>query len=189
MAVEEAILNWLIGEKTINEEERELYEYALSVLWSSVSLLILVLIVGVITGTVREGLLFLLPFLIMRKFSGGFHTRRMWTCIVSSTIVLSTCMVCIKYLCTGIMMNIVLVIALCSLMIWSPVDTENRRLNPEEKRSCKAIVFAMAVVFGLLYLMLVLSKHNQAAVCIAIGIILTASLQLPHIVESFLKTE
>ena len=189
MVVEEVVLNWLIGEDTINEEERELYAYAISVLWSTISLLILVLVVGLLMGTVKEGLLFLLPFLIMRKFSGGFHTRRMWTCIISSTIVLSACMGCIKFLHTGIVMNVVLVIAICNLIIWSPVDSENRRLNPEEKHFCKVVVSVMAVIFGLLYLMLVLSNHDQAAVCIAAGIILTAMLQLPHIVESFFETE
>lgn len=187
--VREALLSWLIGEKSINEEDRELYAYAVSVLWSTLSPLILVLIIGMVIGTVKNGLLLLLPFLIIRKFSGGFHTRRMWTCFVSSTIVLSVCIICTKFLHAGAILDVMLTAALCSLIIWSPIDSESRRLEPEEKRSCKVIVSAMAAIFGLLYLILVLLKHDQEAVCIAIGCILTASLQLPHIVRTLLKTE
>ena len=38
---------------------------------------------------VVEGLLMILPFMLIRKFSGGFHLKSSTVCLVSSTLLLS----------------------------------------------------------------------------------------------------
>ena len=84
-----AIAKWLLHAGAISESDRELYEYAAYSFLFSLLPLCLIVILGCITGMVIEGLLMILPFMLIRKFSGGFHLKSPGICLVSSTLLLS----------------------------------------------------------------------------------------------------
>ena len=71
----ETVVDWMIRQKVINEKEKELYGYALY----SVGLLILPLLfavgIGFILGSIKSGIALVVPFMILRKYSGGYHAK------------------------------------------------------------------------------------------------------------------
>ena len=65
--------DWLVQQDAIESCDRELYEYAMhSFLVSAIPLAIFLIVSGVI-GMLTEGLLIVIPFMVTRKFSGGYH--------------------------------------------------------------------------------------------------------------------
>ena len=75
----------------IHEEEKELYEYALH---SAVLLILPLFLAGTIGfcfGSIRTGIIVVIPFMILRKFSGGYHAKKLSHCLMGSVMLLSLC--------------------------------------------------------------------------------------------------
>jgi len=177
-------VGWLIKCNAIENEDRELYEYAVNVLILTIAPLVLVMVIGLVTGWLYNGILLILPFLIMRKFSGGFHARYASVCFILSVAVLIICMYLTTVAVLDIRLNLCTVAALVSLAWNSPVDSQNRRLDQTEHVRYKHIMVGLAFAFGLLYFVLVILKYTQCAVCISTGIILTAFLQFLGVIKN-----
>lgn len=73
--------------------------------------------------------------------------------------------------------------AMVSLFLLSPVDSKNRRLDEDEKRRYRVVTGILTTAFGLLAAVLFFCGWENASVCISLGIILTAGLQIPCIIS------
>ena len=185
----EEIVSWLIRCEAIQETDRELYEYAVHSLWLNIAPLILVLMFGAIMGSVAEGVLMIIPFMAIRKFSGGYHAKKEWHCLVSSSLLLTACVYLTGQLKYGIVMNGLVTASIISLIVFSPMDTENRRLDVEEKKQYKIFTCVIVLVIVMVYFALVMFHAYNYAVCIAIGLMLSAGVQVPCICKKLLKIE
>ena len=83
------IVKWLLHAGAISENDRELYEYAAYSFLFSLLPLILIMLLGCASGMLLEGVLMIVPFILVRKFSGGFHLQSPGVCFVSSLLLLS----------------------------------------------------------------------------------------------------
>lgn len=83
------IINWLIKSKAIKDDEREQYEYAHKSIVLLISPAIISITIGCIMGIPVDGIFEVMPFLFLRKFSGGYHARHAWTCLVGSSILVT----------------------------------------------------------------------------------------------------
>lgn len=175
----EIIVAWLIKHKTIRYYDKELYEYAVYSILLSVMPLIIIMIIGNLMGKTKESIFVILPFMIVRKYSGGFHTKYSWTCFLGSCGLLFLCIYMATHIQYSIELSIVTLIAVLSLCIFSPIDSENRRLTFEEKKRYKRITCVIAIVFLDLFAILRVLGADDYAVCIAIGLILSSLLQMP----------
>lgn len=182
------IVEWLINHDAIESGDKELYEYALYSLWLLVTPLFLAIIVGMCFGGVKEGIIIVMPFMLIRKFSGGYHAKHLWMCLTSSTLLLSLCVWISSYLKYDWKLAGIMAIAGIGLGYLSPIDHENKRLSNEEKKLYKkvtAILTGMSWGAALLFQIL---GQELYAVCISLGIMLTAGLQWPVILVRWLKT-
>lgn len=178
-----SIVTWLIRHDAIKDADRELYEYAVYSLLITLSPLLIIIVIGCLMGMVKESVLLILPFMIIRKFSGGFHAKHGWTCFIGSCAVLFLCVILASHITCNVVLDAVVLGAVTSLCIWSPIDSDNRRLSDGEKRRYKKVTCVTAVTFMLLYVLLCLAKSDTYAVCIAVGLVLPAGLQLPCILQ------
>lgn len=185
----EGIITRLIECSVIGEADRELYEYAVHSLWLNVAPIFLVLLLGGVMGRIKEGLLLIIPFLAIRKYAGGFHAKKESTCLVSSSLLLALCVYLTGHLNFDIILNCFVAVSIISLMVFSPIDTENRRLDAEEKKRYKFLTCVRVLIVAVVYLMLVMCHAYNYAVCIAIGMMLSAGVQVPCILKRMMKIE
>lgn len=177
------IATWLIKHGTVPREDQELYEYAAYCFILSISPVVITMVIGSTMGKIVESILIIIPFMFIRKFSGGFHAKHAWVCMIFSCSILFSCIYMATHVKYGILLNIIVICAAISLMMFSPIDSENRRLDLWEKKKYKSTVAIMVIVFVSLYCLLLLTNYNTYAICIAEGIILTAGLQVPCMLE------
>lgn len=174
---------WLCRCDAISDEDIELYTYAIQVCITTVSPLIMILCISAALGHIPEGILLVLPFLTIRKYSGGYHAKTALRCFISSIILCITYLLAAIYLSNGFGILLIMVPAGISLMLLSPVDSVNRRLSDTEvlrfRRKSRTITLCYLVV----YAAFTAAHHNTYAVCIALGIVLAASLQLPCLLQ------
>lgn len=178
-----AVVKWMIQYNAIDEREKELYEYALH----SAALLILPLllagVLGFCFGSIKTGILVVIPFMILRKFSGGYHAKKLSHCLISSVILLFLCILFATHVTHDWVVLVAAGIASVSLMIFSPIDHENRLLDEDEKRDLKKVTIFLVCVLNGLGIILFLFGNRKAAISFFIGIVLAAGLQIPYIAK------
>ena len=141
----------------INEEEREIYRYGLSNGMVILLNLFTTLLIGIFSGHLLSAALFTLFFMLLRSYSGGYHSdSRVFCYLVSSAVLLIP--VYTSEVMTKIPAGLVVAILLAAsavIFILSPMDSPKRKLDAEEKRhfgkKARLILFAELAVFGLLY--------------------------------------
>lgn len=185
----DAVTNWMIRCHVIHEEDKELYKYAIHSFFLLLSPLILAGGIGFCVGSVKHGFAVILPFIVLRKFSGGYHAKNLHTCILGSGFLLLLCIICSIHVQCDWRLAITTAIASVSLIVFSPIDSENRRIDRDERRSYKKMTVFCVTVFGVLDIILFLLGKYIYTSCFSIGILLTAGLQVPCIVKKGKSTK
>ena len=128
----------------------------------------------------------IIPFLVIRKFSGGFHFRSAVLCMVTSITVLILLLIFTVRIALLPVFDIGIVLSVISLSLNSPIDSEARRLDEEEISHFKRTAALIAVSFMIIYMILraafiisALQVLIGIAKSLSSGIILAALLQIP----------
>lgn len=177
-----AIVKWLLHAGAISDNDRELYEYAAYSFLFSLLPLCLVVLLGCITGMIIEVLFMILPFMLIRKFSGGFHLKSPGICLVSSTLLLSAFLLLIRLVVDKqpmIFFTFLVAASALQIFLCSPIDNDARKLNEKERLVFKKIARIMSAMFLVVYLLLLLLGLLRFSVPVGAGILLTALLQVP----------
>ena len=131
-----------------------------------------------------EGILMILPFMMIRKFSGGYHLNSSVVCFISSTLLLSTSLALIGLINSLGSYDVLLCAAVMNalqIFVYSPIDSKKRKLSKKEQEVFREIARLMVSVFLAFSLLLYFLGAEKFAVPIWMGIIITALLQLPCI--------
>jgi len=149
------IADFLIRQKIVSEEQREIYEYGLELSISSVIGIIIVLAIGFISGKFWESVVFYIVFCFTRLFTGGFHAPNHLLCKVAFTVALLLVLTA-DWLLSGIESYYWFILHLYSLVIvcqFAPIENSDKELSERQKvrRKITAII-AMAVWLAVMFL-------------------------------------
>lgn len=177
------IAAWLTCEGTVSVNERNLYGYAAySLFWGLLPVLIAAS-AGFLLGVIKESLLMMLPFMLIRKFSGGYHLKSEKICLCTSTLLIILTCTILRWILYHVqnytILSIVTALSCVSLCALSPIDSSERKLNPKEKQVFRRIAQVISCLTLMVYFSLILLRLTGGAVSICMGLILAAVLQLP----------
>lgn len=82
----EAITDILVENSVIAEEQKSLYTYGLHQLGITILNVATTLVIGLFVGMVWQGLLFLLAYIPLRRYAGGYHAKTELRCYMASTL-------------------------------------------------------------------------------------------------------
>lgn len=141
----------------IKEEEREIYRYGISNGMVILLNLFTALLIGIFSGHLLSAALFTLFFMLLRSYSGGYHSDSRVFCYLASSAVLLVPVYTsevMERIPAGLVAAILLA-ASAVIFILSPMDSPKRKLDAEEKKHfgkrARLILTAELAVFGLLY--------------------------------------
>lgn len=184
--VSRAVAKWLLKHGAISVNEKELYEYGIYSFLFTLTPLFLVLMVSIPLNMAVEGILLITPFILLRKFAGGFHFQTPLPCIIVSTLVLLGCLLEISVILeygSFIIHTLLVYASIVPICILSPIDSENRQLSAKEKSAFHRIAIVLATINAALYSLLLILRTVEIAIPLGTGMILTALLQLPCLFE------
>ena len=184
--VSRAVAKWLLKHGAISVNEKELYEYGIYSFLFTLTPLFLVLMVSIPLNMAVEGVLLITPFILLRKFAGGFHFQTPLPCIIVSTLVLLGCLLEISVILeygSFIIHTLLVYASIVPICILSPIDSENRQLSAKEKSAFHRIAIVLATINATLYSLLLILRTVEIAIPLGTGMILTALLQLPCLFE------
>lgn len=177
------IINWLVNCNAIEEADKDIYCYAINSFFLSVCPMLLAIGFGILMRCVKQSIILIMPFLMIRKFSGGYHTKNLWSCLLCSCLLLPLCLTLSFYSKCDWKLGMITVLATVSLILFSPIEHSNRPLCRDEKGRYKKITAILVAVFLLLDAVCFFRGYHTYAIDMSIGIILSASLQIPCIIK------
>lgn len=134
------LLSKRIAGKLSNEpESKELYQYAIYIILSSLLHLVTLVIIGAFLGLVYESILMYFSFAVIRRFAGGFHASTPIRCYVFSVVLIVLCLLLQKsFLINPSVLQIILLLIVeivCVILIFrfAPLENKNNPLTQKEK--------------------------------------------------------
>lgn len=175
---------WLVKHKAIKPSDRELYEYAIYSFLISITPLVIFLIASGVMGLWLEGVMIIFPFMVIRKFSGGYHAKYAYVCMVVSTALLCICLFVAIHADSNWALHTLMGTAGISIMVNSPIDSENKRLTEVERKHYRYVTSLLVITMIMFYIILIVFRIERYSICIAVSLILVALLQLPQILKN-----
>lgn len=174
---------------TIQESDRKVYEYGYQLMIEAFINVVISLLLGAVLGCFKEVVFFLIVFMPLRSFCGGYHAAKTWQCTVLSNLVVLLVIVVLKVsLLSGIITPVYIlgdIVIGGMIVLFAPVDNENRRLGEKERRRYKMTASVIMSVEALLCIILCVSSFRTYS-----DIILTShTIQLCSLLISTRETE
>ena len=134
------------------QDQLEIIEYGLEGIYLTMTKMVVLFCLALILGIIKEYILLLLSYNIIRSQAFGVHASKSIYCWISSTILfIGGAFIC-KYV--TIPFNIAIIIAfICDicLLLYAPADTYKHPLiNAKKRKRWKLISFCLGIIYTLL---------------------------------------
>lgn len=143
------------NQKGLSEDEKEKLSYGLEGIYMTITKLIIIFLIALALGFIKEFIITLIFFNIIRFPGFGFHASKSIVCLISSTALILG----LPYLFTNIEveLNIKIILCLCSIItfiICAPADTWKRPLTNRKKRIIRKVgACTLAIIYSVLIIM------------------------------------
>ncbi len=131
----EKIVNILIENKKVEQGQKEIIQYGIHALLTSIANTMLLVCIGLMLNMLLESIVLLVGFSCLRSYAGGYHCKTELRCLVLSNCIFIMILV-ISMLTPNDMREIIGLIAMCVgaiiLVRFAPVETENKQLDDAE---------------------------------------------------------
>ena len=140
------------NQKDLNQEDKEKLAYGLEGLYMSITKLVIIFLIAFLLGFIKEFIITLIFFNIIRFPGFGFHASKSIVCLIASTLLILG----LPYLFTNIEVSLTIKIILCivsviTFIICAPADTWKRPLTNKRKRIIRKVVASsLAVIYSIL---------------------------------------
>ena len=140
----------LLSRGVITKDVLDIYVYGFELLLSFLFSTTVIVISGCVMNKILETIAFLVVFILLRSFSGGYHANTYRKCSIITFSVYGTVMIFSSYVNVGIIPYIVLMISgLIVLFIKAPVENPNKELSEQEKKKHKTTSLILFTLFCL----------------------------------------
>lgn len=160
------ITNYLICEKVIKDDDREIYQYGFEQVFSSLLNLATMLLLGIILGKIYQSLVLILSFMALRSYSGGYHANTPLHCYLLTVMSISAALSIMKFItidrfiCLGL-----LVLSSVVILLLSPIGSKNKPLDEIEKiiyRKKTIIVWSVETCVAIVFIILDITEIHIA---------------------------
>lgn len=118
------------------KEKEEIIRYGLDRIKSTCTMTLVTLLMGCVFQVIFQSIIFLVCFIVLRKYAGGYHADTQNRCYVISTVIIAVALLAICYMSDGSDNEIfILLQSLNFILLYFlvPVDNKNHRLEQWEK--------------------------------------------------------
>lgn len=146
----------LIKHKIVDIEQREVYIYGLEVILLNGGLLIAFLIISLLCGEMINFWAYLIFFLPIRIFSGGYHAETSERCFVLSTITFGVSIAASKLIPLLYISNtgkIIGAVSVIVILVLAPLINENNPLNQTQRRRNRIILCTLLFIDLVFYIL------------------------------------
>lgn len=162
----ESSINFISKYEECDDLKLKKLRYGLQGIYSLIVKLTVVIIISIITNTIKETLLFLLFYAGIRTFSYGMHAKSNIGCWITTITIYNVIPLIIRnYNMPNTFSYIVLGISLISMLLWAPADTPKKPLIRKKQRIlCKSISTSVVIFYTIIFLINNITIINNAII-------------------------
>ncbi len=182
--IAERIVLWQIQKNVIKEEDKGVYVYAYETLLMRVINFLIAIIAGVVTKSLLAVVIFLVSYIPLRTYAGGYHSRNSIRCMIFSTLLIIGVALITKvslyerslfgffvFVGIGILSYIVILFA-------SPVEDENKPLSEEERAGCAMKARVIGTIIIIVSFVCVLAGNPELGSTLLLVLVIMACMLL-----------
>lgn len=154
----ERIADFLLYQKIINTQEKEIYVYGIQLVISSVINLLICITISLLLNELINGILFFILFSSLRRFTGGFHCKTFIMCNIVFSVIVTLVLLINKsfgYVFEKpVLFTVTVIFCLICILLFAPVYNENKELTKLEIKKFKIIsivVYTIHICFYLIF--------------------------------------
>lgn len=170
--------------RSYSNEELEILEYGLVSIYLLITKLVIILALCFILGILKETIIFMIFYNIIRLPSFGFHAPKSWICLVMSSIIFICIPFLIKFINLSLLLKSVIgILGIIFMYLFSPADTVKRPIINKRRRE---IYKLLSILITILYSFIsVFINNNFLANCLCFSILLQCFIISPLIYKLF----
>ncbi|MDF2882005.1 MAG: accessory regulator [Clostridiaceae bacterium] len=147
------ITDFFYSNNILEEEDKEIYVYGLHLIISTVIGITLIFILGLILNRLIYSIVFLISFIPIRMYSGGYHASSYVKCNLILIVLYLTTMSVVVFTPSVYVIGISAIMTIATVYIilkFAPVDNEKKRLTENKKKRNKKITLFILFTFYLI---------------------------------------
>lgn len=171
----------------LSAEDKEKLAYGLEGIYLTITKMVIILLIAFLLGFLKEFIITLILFNIIRFPGFGFHASKSIVCLISSTVLILG----IPYLFSSVVVPLNIKIILCVVLIiafilFAPADTHKRPLTNKKKRTIRKIgTCLLALIYTVL---IIIFDSYEISNLLLSSIIIEAILVSPIMYKLFGET-
>ena len=154
--------------------------------------IIVAAIIGIISGDWLMIILFLIIYIPLRSFCGGWHADKLWKCTIYSNLIIVFMIISNEYVIkafTGIILFVLFIICLLSVLCLAPMDTKSKPITVEEGKVYKKKIKIIVLVHLLIFIVMMLTKWNTIMYVIAFSYVTQVIMLFLEIISRKIKED
>ncbi|WP_069998703.1 accessory gene regulator ArgB-like protein [Cellulosilyticum sp. I15G10I2] len=173
----ERITDLFIHNGIISSEDKELYTYGLQQGLIIIANILTTLFIGLLLGMVWQSIVFMLSYIPLRSFAGGYHAKTQFKCYMLSIVLTTAVLLVIKLIpWTNFMIWSLALAAGTIILVFAPVANSNKPLNELEVNVYKKWTIIILLVELFFILLTMIFEMYEIGACIAISLFVLSNM-------------
>ncbi len=164
------IINKQLEENTIPKEDVNIYRYGYILVCEVLINIIVASIIGVISGDWLLITLFLIIYIPLRSFCGGWHADKLWKCTIYSNLIIVLMILSDEYVIktfTSIILLVLFIMCLVLVLYLAPIDTNSKPISVEERKVYKKKINIIVLIHLIIFIVMMSMNWNVIIYVIA----------------------
>ncbi len=144
--------NYFIDESIISQEDYEIYVYGSELLISFTISTVFIALLGLVFNRLVETLLFLTIFIVLRRYTGGYHAPSHFKCKLTTVAIYLLVLGLSEWTTMNLINYIIIFLFGCAVILSiGPIENPNKQLSFQQKRRNRLlglILFNIVIAIG-----------------------------------------
>ena len=138
----------LLAQNVISGNLSDIYVYGFELLLSFLFSTSVILVMGIFFGRIFETITFLVVFISLRSFTGGYHAKKYWFCSAVTFSIFGVILFLSKYAQISLLLYALFgLIGIVIIAITVPIESPNKPLSNDQKKKYRSISLALFIFF------------------------------------------
>lgn len=142
------ITKTMLVHKIIAEDMVDIYVYGFELLLSFLFNTTIIMIAGILLGRLLQTLMFLLIFVLLRSFTGGYHAKTYGVCTLVTFLVYGGVLLFSALFVPSLLFyGVLAIVGVALLLALVPIEHPNKKITDKKKRKYKHISLVLFLIF------------------------------------------
>ena len=167
-----SIARFFVSKKLIPENELDSYAYGYQVILISIINWSSILIIAILTHSLIDTLFYMLPIVILRRHTGGYHARSYAQCYILSISFYLIVLLLTRFIPAAAVYAIapvISVITYISILKYAPIEHANNPQSRKRMITHRKYCVVLSSLFLILTIALLFAKYTTLSCCAALG--------------------